>query len=50
MIGNVKICALFFADDMVLIAESADDLRKLLKISEVEARKLKLNISMQKSM
>ena len=49
-LGSVKIPALFFADDMVLIAEKAEDLRKLIKISEEEARKLKLNISLKKSM
>ena len=35
---------------MVLIAEKAEDLRKLIKISEEEARKLKLTISLKKSM
>ena len=49
-IGNIKVAALFFADDVVLIADNANDLRKLLKISEEETRKLKLTLSIKKSM
>ena len=49
-IGIIKVAALFFADDVVLIAENANDLRKLIKISEEETRKLKLTLSIKKSM
>ena len=49
-VGDITIAALFFADDVVLIANSANGLAKLMKISEQEARKMKLLLSETKRM
>ena len=49
-VGDITVAALFFADDVVLIASSAEGLAKLMKISEKEAGKMKLLISETKSM
>ena len=50
IIGNVKIGALFFADDVVLVSWTAEGLKRLLKLSEDETRALKLTILEKKSM
>ena len=49
-LGNIKVPALFFADDVVLIATTAEGLKKLMKISEAETLKMKLLLSETKSM
>ena len=49
-VGDITIAALFFADDVVLVANSAEGLVRLMKISEEEARRMKLLISETKSM
>ena len=49
-LGDVTIAALFFADDVVLVSWTAEGLKKLLRISEQEAKSLKLSISEKKSM
>ena len=48
-LGNIMIPALFFADDVVLVASSAAALSRLMKISEEETCKMKLMISESKS-
>ena len=48
-LGNITIPALFFADDVVLVASSAAGLSRLMKISEEETGKMKLTISESKS-
>ena len=48
-LGKIWVPALFFAVDVVLIASSAEGLKKLLRISEDETRKMKLTISESKS-
>ena len=50
MLGSVKVAALFFADDVVLIASTAVGLKKLMEISEDETGKMKLLLSESKSM
>ena len=49
-VGEITVAALFFADDVVLVASSAEGLAKLMEISEKEAEKMKLLISETKSM
>ena len=49
-VGNLKIPALFFADDVVLVATTPEGLQKLMRISESETAKMKLTISDTKSM
>ena len=48
--GNVKVPALFFADDVVLIASTAEGLKKLMSISEDQTAAMKLLLSETKSM
>ena len=49
-LGEAKIPALLFADDLFLCSPSAEGLRRLIDLSEEKARKLKLTISVKKSM
>ena len=49
-VGNMRIGALFFADDVVLVSWTAKGLKKLIRVSEEETRALKLTISEMKSM
>ena len=49
-IGSIRVAALFFADDVVLIANSASGLKNLMRISEEETGKMKLLLSESKSM
>ena len=48
--GSVTIAALFFADDVVLLASTPEGLKKLMKISEEETAKMKILLSETKSM
>ena len=50
LLGEIRIPALFFADDLLLCAESPQGLRLLLDVSEREARAVKAVISEKKSM
>ena len=50
LLGGVRIPALLFADDLLLCAESPQALRRLLDVSEREARAVKAVISEKKSM
>ena len=38
-LGSIRVAALFFADDVVLIASSAEGLKNLMRISEEETGK-----------
>ena len=49
-LGNVKVPALFFADDVVLVATTAEGLKKLMSISEAQTAAMKLLLSETKSM
>ena len=49
-LGDARVPALLFADDLFLCSPSAEGLRTLIDLSELEARKLKLTISVKKSM
>ena len=48
-LGNILVPALFFADDVVLIASSVEGLKRLMSISEDETQKMGLTISESKS-
>jgi hypothetical protein len=49
-LGSIRVAALFFADDVVLIASSAEGLKNLMRISEEETGKMKMLLSESKSM
>ena len=48
-LGNILVPALFFADNVVLIASSVEGLKRLMSISEDETQKMRLTISESKS-
>ena len=50
LLGGVRIPALLFADDLLICASSPEGLRRLLDVSEREARAVKAVISEKKSM
>ena len=50
ILGSIRVAALFFADDVVLIASSAEGLKNLMRISEEETGKMKILLSESKSM
>ena len=50
VLGAVRIPALLFADDLFLCSPTAEGLKRLLFLSQQEARNLKLTISIKKSM
>ena len=47
--GNVRICILMFADDIVLIAENRLDLQLLMDITLEYSRKWRFNFNYEKS-
>ena len=45
---GINISAMFFADDLILIADTKSKLEKLIKILNNECKKIKMEISLSK--